>query len=45
MRAIQDGIDRTNKAAPSNAQRIQKWTILPKDFSTATDELGACSVH
>jgi len=40
MRAIQDGIDRTNKAAPSNAQRIQKWTILPKDFSTATDELG-----
>ncbi len=40
MKAIQEGIDRTNDQAVSNAQRIQKWTILPTDFSIAGDELG-----
>ncbi|KAK8731594.1 hypothetical protein OTU49_007382 [Cherax quadricarinatus] len=40
MRAIQDGIDRANKLAPSNAQRIQKWTIIPRDFSVPGGELG-----
>ncbi|XP_018018310.1 long-chain-fatty-acid--CoA ligase ACSBG2 isoform X2 [Hyalella azteca] len=40
MRAIQDGIDRTNKNAASNAQKIQKWTILPRDFTVVGDELG-----
>ncbi|XP_063598526.1 long-chain-fatty-acid--CoA ligase ACSBG2-like isoform X2 [Penaeus indicus] len=40
MRAIQEAIDRANKLAPSNAQRIQKWTVLPKDFSLPGGELG-----
>lgn len=39
-RAIQEGIDRVNSAATSNAQRIQKWTILRKDFSVSGGELG-----
>lgn len=38
--AIQEGIDRVNSAAISNAQRIQKWTILRKDFSVSGGELG-----
>lgn len=38
--AIQEGIDRVNKRAPSNAQRIQKWTILGRDFSIMGGELG-----
>ncbi|XP_040894805.1 long-chain-fatty-acid--CoA ligase ACSBG1 [Toxotes jaculatrix] len=39
-RAIQEGIDRVNSAATSNAQRIQKWTILWRDFSVSGGELG-----
>ncbi|XP_029909403.1 long-chain-fatty-acid--CoA ligase ACSBG1 [Myripristis murdjan] len=38
--AIQEGIDRVNSAATSNAQHIQKWTILRKDFSVSGGELG-----
>ncbi|XP_047452923.1 long-chain-fatty-acid--CoA ligase ACSBG1 isoform X2 [Mugil cephalus] len=38
--AIQEGIDRVNSAATSNAQRIQKWTILWKEFSVSGGELG-----
>ncbi|KAM3609225.1 uncharacterized protein V6R79_011334 [Siganus canaliculatus] len=38
--AIQEGIDRVNSAATSNAQRIQKWTILANDFSISGGELG-----
>lgn len=47
MRAIQEGIDRANKVAPSNAQRIQKWTVLPRDFSVPGGELGkyTCNIY
>lgn len=37
---IQEGIDRVNAKASSNAQRIQKWTIIGKDFSVCGGELG-----
>ncbi len=40
LKAIQEGIDRTNKRATSRAQCIQKWSILPRDFSIAGGELG-----
>ena len=32
MSAIQNGIDRANKRAVSNAARVQKWTVLPYDL-------------
>ncbi|KAM8874891.1 long-chain-fatty-acid--CoA ligase ACSBG2 [Spinachia spinachia] len=38
--AIQEGINRVNKEASSNAQRIQKWIILDRDFSLPGGELG-----
>lgn len=39
-KAIQQGIDAVNQEAISNAQRIQKWVILEKDFSVHNGELG-----
>lgn len=39
---IQSGIDTANRKAISRAQLIQKWTIVPRDFSIAGGELGKC---
>ncbi len=40
LKAIQDGIDRYNQVATSNAQKIQKYVVLPTDFSLPGGELG-----
>lgn len=40
MAAIQEGIDKANKKAVSNAARVQRWTILPTDLSIPGGELG-----
>lgn len=39
QKAIQDGVNRANKEAISNAQKISKWALLLNDFSIAGDEL------
>jgi len=40
MEAVQAGIDRYNSKATSNAQKVQKWTILATDFSIPGGEIG-----
>ncbi|KAL4238196.1 hypothetical protein ACF0H5_002908 [Mactra antiquata] len=39
-KVIQEGIDKANEKAVSRAAKIQKWTILPADFSLPGGELG-----
>ena len=40
MKGLQAGIDAANRQAVSNAQKIQKWMILPRDFSLPGGEMG-----
>jgi len=39
-RAIDEGISKANKMAISRAATVQKWSIVPREFSVATGELS-----
>ncbi|XP_072261276.1 long-chain-fatty-acid--CoA ligase ACSBG2 isoform X1 [Pyxicephalus adspersus] len=38
--AIQEGVNAVNEKSTSNAQKIQKWLVLDRDFSITGGELG-----
>ena len=40
LKAIQAGIDKANDRAVSRASKVQKWSLLPRDFSIPGGELG-----
>lgn len=39
-KVIQEGLDKVNAKATSNAQTVKKWTLLSRDFSISGGELG-----
>ena len=45
LKAIQARIDKVNKKAESNAKKVQKWSILPRDFSIPGGELGMYTIN